>query len=144
MKIFAISCIILAVVLFGIIPYLPKAAAYTDLFFVNTLGLPFNSGAAFFMAVLLALCFWGLFETMKKGKVLANTILLCFTTITIGFSLFSIVIIRSNAKTPTNEYQPDNAFTLIRYLSREQYGSTPLIYGQYFDAHYEVETTKSE
>ena len=141
-KIFAISCIILAVVLFGIIPYLPKAAAYTDLFFVNTLGLPFNSGAAFFMAVLLALCFWGLFETMKKGKVLANTILLCFTTITIGFSLFSIVIIRSNAKTPTNEYQPDNAFTLIRYLSREQYGSTPLIYGQYFDAPYEVETTK--
>ena len=141
-KIFAISCIILAIVLFGIIPYLPKAAAYTDLFFVNTLGLPFNSGAAFFMVVLLALCFWGLFETMKRGKVLANTVLLCFTTITIGFSLFSIVIIRSNAKTPTNEYQPDNAFTLIRYLSREQYGSTPLIYGQYFDAPYEIETTK--
>ena len=75
-KIFAISCIILAVVLFGIIPYLPKAAAYTDLFFVNMLGLPFNSGAAFFMIVLLALCFWGLFETMKRGKALANTVLL--------------------------------------------------------------------
>ena len=141
-KIFALSCIILAVVLFGIIPYLPKAAAYTDLFFVNTLGLPFNSGAAFFMIVLIALCFWGLFETMKRGKALANTVLLCFTTIVIGFSLFSIVIIRSNAKTPTNEYQPDNAFTLIRYLSREQYGSTPLIYGQYFDAPYDIETTK--
>ena len=141
-KIFAISCIILAIVLFGIIPYLPKAAAYTDLFFVNMLGLPFNSGAAFFMIVLLALCFWGLFETMKRGKALANTVLLCFTTIVIGFSLFSIVIIRSNAKTPTNEYQPDNAFTLIRYLSREQYGSTPLIYGQYFDAPYDIETTK--
>ena len=141
-KIFAISCIILAVVLFGIIPYLPKAAAYFDLFFVNTLGLPFNSGAAFFMVVLLGLCFWGLFATMKKGKVLANTVLLCFTTIVIGFSLFSIVIIRSNAKTPTNEYQPDNAFTLIRYLSREQYGSTPIIYGQYFDAPYDIETTK--
>ena len=141
-KIFAISCIILAVVLFGIIPYLPKAAAYCDLFFVNVLGLPFNTGAAFFMVVLLGLCFWGLFVTMKKGKVLVNTVLLCFTTIVIGFSLFSIVIIRSNAKTPTNEYQPDNAFTLIRYLSREQYGSTPIVYGQYFDAPYEVETNK--
>lgn len=141
-KIFAISCIILAVVLFGIIPYLPKAAAYCDLFFVNVLGLPFNTGAAFFMFVLLGLCFWGLFATMKKGKVLVNTVLLCFTTIVIGFSLFSIVIIRSNAKTPTNEYQPDNAFTLIRYLSREQYGSTPIVYGQYFDAPYEVETNK--
>ena len=86
-KIFAISCIILAIVLFGIIPYLPKAAAYTDLFFVNMLGLPFNSGAAFFMIVLLALCFWGLFETMKRGKALVNTVLLCFTTIVIGFSL---------------------------------------------------------
>ena len=62
--------------------------------------------------------------------------------IVIGFSLFSIVIIRSSAKTPTNEYQPDNPFTLVRYLGREQYGSNPLIYGQYFDAPYEIEATK--
>ena len=141
-KIFLVSVVILAIVLFGIIPYLPKIAAQFDLFFVNTLGLPFNSGAAFFMLVLLGLCFWGLFKTMKKQQVFANTVLLCFTVIVIGFSLFSIVIIRSSAKTPTNEYQPDNPFTLVRYLSREQYGSTPLIYGQYFDAPYEVERTK--
>ena len=141
-KIFLVSVVILAIILFGIIPYLPKIAAQFDLFFVNTLGLPFNSGAAFFMLVLLGLCFWGLFKTMKKQQVFANTVLLCFTVIVIGFSLFSIVIIRSSAKTPTNEYQPDNPFTLVRYLSREQYGSTPLIYGQYFDAPYEVERTK--
>ena len=140
-KIFAISVVILAVILFGIIPYLPKIAAYFDLFFVNTLGLPFNSGAVFFMAALLGVCFWGLFRTMKQGKVFANTVLLCFTVIVIGFSLFSIVVIRSAAKTPTNEYQPDNPFTLVRYLGREQYGSNPLIYGQYFDAPYEVEAT---
>ncbi len=138
-KIFLLSCVILAVVLFIIIPYLPKVAAWFDLFFVNVLGLPFNSGAAFFLLALFALCFWGLFRTMKKEKVLANTILLCFTTIVIGFSIFSIVIIRSSAKTPTNEYQPDNPFTLIRYLGREQYGSNPLIYGQYFDAPYEID-----
>ena len=140
-KIFAISVVILAVILFGIIPYLPKIAAHFDLFFVNTLGLPFNSGAVFFMTVLLGACFWGLFRTMKQEKVFANTVLLCFTVIVIGFSLFSIVVIRSAAKTPTNEYQPDNPFTLVRYLGREQYGSNPLIYGQYFDAPYEIENT---
>ncbi len=140
LKIFLVSVVILAVILFGIIPYLPKLAAYVDLFFVNTLGLPFNSGAAFFMLALLALCFWGLFRTMKQEKVLANTVLLCFTMIVIGFSLFSIVVIRSSAKTPTNEYQPDNPFTLVRYLGREQYGSNPLIYGEYFDSPYELET----
>ena len=140
-KIFLVSVVILAVILFGIIPYLPKFAAYFDLFFVNTLGLPFNSGAAFFMAALLGVCFFGLFRTMKQQKVFANTVLLCFTMIVIGFSLFTIVIIRSSAKTPTNEYQPDNPFTLVRYLGREQYGSNPLGYGQYFDSPYEIETT---
>ena len=141
-KIFLVSVVILAVILFGIIPYLPKFAAYVDLFFVNTLGLPFNSGAAFFMVALLGLCFWGLFRTMKNQKVFANTVLLCFTMIVVGFSLFTIVVIRSSAKTPTNEYQPDNPFTLVRYLGREQYGSNPLVYGQYFDSPYDIEQTR--
>ncbi len=141
-KIMLVSVVILAFLVFFLIPYLPKVAAYFDLFFVNVLGLPYNSGAAFFMVALLTLCFWGLFVTLKKEKVFWNTALLCLTTIVVGFSLFSIVIIRSSVKTPTNEYQPDNAFTLVRYLSREQYGSTPLIYGQYFDAPYELEEGK--
>ena len=141
-KIFLISVVILAVILFLIIPWLPKLAAYVDLFFVNVLGLPYNTGAAFFMVVLLAACFWGLFRTMKQQKVFWNTALLCLTTIVIGFSIFSIDIIRSCAKTPTNEYQPDNAFTLVRYLSREQYGSTPIVYGQYFDAPYDLTNSK--
>lgn len=142
LKIFLVGVVILALVLFIIIPWIPKMAAYSDLFFVNVLGLPYNSGAAFFMVALLALCFWGLFVTLKKQKRFLNTALLCFTTILIGFSVFSIDIIRSCAKTPTNEYQPDNAFTLVRYLSREQYGSTPLLYGQYYDAPFELTTSK--
>ena len=141
-KILLISVVILAVILFVIVPWLPKAAAYADLAFVNGLGLPYNSGAAFFMVALLAVCFWGLFRSLKREKVVLNTVLLCFTTIIIGFSIFSICIIRSAAKTPTNEYQPDNAFTLVRYLSREQYGSNPILYGQYFDAPYELSTKR--
>lgn len=140
--IFLISVVILALILFVIIPYLPKLAAYFDLFFVNVLGCPYNVGAAFFMLLLLGLCFWGIWFTYKNQKVFVHTALLCLTTIVIGFSIFSICVIRSSVKTPTNEYQPDNPFTLVRYLGREQYGSSPLIYGQYFDAPYDVENTK--
>ena len=141
-KIMLIGVVILGILVFLYVPYLPKIAAYVDLFFVNVLGLPYNSGAAFFLAAFLALCFWGLFATERRGKVFLNTALLCVTVITIGFSVFSIDIIRSCAKTPTNEYQPDNAFTLVRYLSREQYGSTPLLYGQYYDAPYDLKSSR--
>lgn len=139
--IFMVGVVILGVLNFIVIPYLPKLAAYFDLFFVNTLGLPFNTGAVFFVAAAFTSCFVALFKTMKKGKVLANTVLLCLTSIMIGFSIFSICVIRSCAKTPTNEYQPDNPFTLVRYLSREQYGTAPLIYGQYFDCPADYEET---
>ncbi|MBQ6761754.1 MAG: DUF2723 domain-containing protein [Bacteroidales bacterium] len=140
--IFLIGVVIEALLVFLFIPYLPKLAAFFDRIFVNGFGLPYNSGSLFFMVALLVLCFWALFRTLKKDKVFWNTVMLCVTTLVIGFSLFSIVIIRSAAKTPTNEYQPDNAYTLVRYLSREQYGSTPLLYGQYFDAPYDLKTGK--
>ena len=140
--IFLIGVVIEFLLVFLFIPYLPKLAAFFDRIFVNGFGLPYNSGSLFFMVALLVLCFWALFYTLKKDKVFWNTVVLCVTTLVIGFSLFSIVIIRSSVKTPTNEYQPDNAYTLVRYLSREQYGSTPLLYGQYFDAPYDLKTGK--
>ncbi len=128
----AISGIILATILYGIIPYLPKMAAYVDLFFVNVLGLHYNVGAVLFVLAILALCFWGIYYTYRTNKVLLNTILLCVTVITIGYTTFAVVVIRSSANTPTNEYQPDNPFTLVRYIGREQYGSNPLFYGETF------------
>ena len=140
--VFLIGVVIEFLLVYLFIPYLPKLAAFFDRIFVNGFGLPYNSGAVFFMVALLVLCFWGLFTTLKREKVFLNTVLLCVTTLVIGFSLFSIVIIRSSVKTPTNEYQPDNPYTLVRYLSREQYGSTPLLYGQYFDAPYDLKTGK--
>jgi len=142
---FGVLCVsgaILAVILFGIIPFLPKFAAFFDRIFVNGFGLGFNSGAAFFMIALFALCFWGLRTLRKKEKVVMHTSLLCFTAIVIGYSLFAITIIRSSAGTPTNEYQPDNPYTLIRYLGREQYGKTPILYGQTFNSPYEVKETE--
>ncbi len=135
-----ISAVILAFILFGIIPYLPKIAALFDLLFVNVFGLPFNSGAAVFVSLLLAASFFIIWWSYKKGKVLINTIALSFTMIVIGYSAFAVILIRSSANTPTNENQPDNPFSLVRYLGREQYGSNPLIYGETYASTYDLIT----
>lgn len=138
----ALSGVILAVLLFGIIPYLPKLLAFVDRIFVNGLGAGFNTGAAIFMALIFAAGFWGMKVLRRKEKPLAHSILLCFTTFVIGYSLFAITMIRSCANTPTNEYQPDNPYTLVRYLGREQYGSAPILYGQVYTAPYDIKVKK--
>ena len=135
----ALSGAILAVILFLIIPYLPRMAAGIDRLFVNGFGARFDVGATIFMVLVLAACFFLLWFFRKNNKALAHTITLMVTTIIIGYSLFTITVIRSSAGTPTNEYQPDNPYTLIRYLGREQYGSNPILYGQTFNSPYEVE-----
>ena len=135
----AASGAILAVVLFGIIPWLPRLAAGMDRLFVNGFGAKFDIGATVFMVLFLAACFLLMRVFRKKGKALAHTVTLMVTTIVIGFSLFTVTIIRSSAGTPTNEYQPDNPYSLIRYLGREQYGDNPILYGQMFTSPYEIE-----
>lgn len=127
-----LSFVILGFILWFIIPFLPKFASWFDLLFVNVFHLPFNSGALVFMILLLVLCFLGIYLTRKSSKAVWNTILLCFTMIVIGYSTFSIVVIRASNNTPTNEGQPDNPYALIKYISREQYGSVPLVYGETF------------
>ena len=137
-----LSAVILAFILFGIIPYLPKITAFFDRIFVNGFHAKFNVGASFFMILLLAACFWGMSILRRKEKPLFHTALLCFTVIVIGYSVFAITVIRSCANTPTNEYQPDNPYTLVRYLGREQYGSAPLLYGEAYTSPYEVKVKK--
>ncbi len=134
-KSFLILClggVLVAVVLYGIVPLLPKLLAVVDRFFVNTLGCPFNIGTTVMMLVIFVACFLLLARFRKQNKVLAHTIVLGLTTIIIGYSTFAIVLIRASAGTPTNEYNPRNPYTLIRYLSREQFGSAPIIYGQQY------------
>ena len=135
----AVSGIVLAVILFGIIPYLPRLSALVDRIFVNGFGARFDVGAAVFMLVFFAACFFLMRLFRRKGKAMAHTATLMVTSIIIGYSLFSVTIIRSSAGTPMNEYQPDNPYSLIRYLGREQYGSNPIIYGQMFTSPYEIE-----
>jgi len=131
-KAFFVSCFILLVINWGIIPYIPALSAWVDRIFVNGFSLPKNSGAAFFVLLLIAGCFFGAYRSYKTGKALWNNVFLCTMAIIIGYSIFAVVVIRSSVNTPTNEYQPDNPYTLVRYLNREQYGSAPLLYGQTF------------
>ena len=128
----AISCVVLGVILYGIIPGLVKIAGCFDLFFVNSLGLGLNSGAIFWMLLLIAGLVAGLIVTFRKGKVLANTILAAVSVIILGYSSFAMVVIRSAADPTMDQNSPDNVFALIDYLNREQYGDRPLFYGQTF------------
>lgn len=128
------SIILLGVVMFGIIQGTFIVASWFELLFVNSFGLPFYSGGIFFILALVGSLVWGIWYTSRKSKVLANTILLCLTVLLLGYSSYAMSIIRANAGTPLNENNPSNFFNLISYLSREQYGDNPLIYGPYYNA----------
>jgi len=125
---------ILASMMYIIIPQTVNLAGKTELFFVNSLGLPFNSGTIFYFLLLIGLLVYGIYHTRKKGKVVYNTILLALTFILIGYSSFMMLVIRANADTPINENDPKDAVSLLSYLNREQYGTWPLLYGQYYNA----------
>jgi tetratricopeptide (TPR) repeat protein len=125
---------ILAVVMYAIIPWIVKLAGLFELFFVNSLGMPFNSGTIIYFAVLIGMITGGLIFTRKKGKSILNTILLGFTFIVIGYTSFLLLVIRSNANTPLDENNPENAMYLLSYLNREQYGDWPLLKGPYYNA----------
>lgn len=128
-----VSVLILGIVQFGIIPGTYKLASIFELFMVNTLGMPFHSGLVFYFILLAGLVAYGLYYTQQKGKVLWNTVLLCFSVIIIGYSTYSVILIRSAANPPMDENNPENVFSLLSYLNREQYGSAPFLTGQFYN-----------
>jgi hypothetical protein len=117
-----------------IIPGLPTLAGNFELFFVNSLGLPFGSGALFFGVGLLSALIWGIYYAQKNQKPILNTFLLATAFILIGYSSYTMIVIRSNFNPPINQDDPSDVMSFVRYLKREQYGSRPLVYGQYFTA----------
>lgn len=117
-----------------IIPGLPTIAGNFELFFVNSMGLPFGSGAAFFTLLIIGGLVWGIRKTQQKAKPILNTLLLSSAFILIGYASYAIIVIRSNYDTPINENDPSDVMSFVSYLKREQYGSRPLLYGQYFTA----------
>jgi hypothetical protein len=131
---FLVSIVILGTVQFGIREFTIKLAAYADLFFVNTLGMGFGTGAVFFFLVLIALLIGGIVYSIRANKPALNLAFLCVTFIYFGYSSFVYIPIRATANTNLDNSHPDNAFTLNGYLNRIQYGETPLLSGPYFDS----------
>ena len=131
---FSLSVIILAFIMYVIVPYTVVVATWFELLFVNGLGMPFNSGVLFYVVLLVASLVFGVYYTRKKGKVLSNTIIVATMAIFIGYSSYSMIILRSLADPPLNENKPNNVFSLLSYLNREQYGDRPLFYGQSYNA----------
>ncbi|MFZ4741757.1 MAG: DUF2723 domain-containing protein [Bacteroidales bacterium] len=131
---FLIAFVMLATILWGIVPYIVDLAGKFELLFINGIGLPFNSGTIIYFVLLLAGIIIGIRYTTRKKKVVLNTIFVALVFILVGYSSFFILVIRANANTPINENNPKDAIGLLSYLNREQYGENPLAYGQYFTA----------
>jgi len=176
-----LSFAIVAVLLFGIIQGLVKVAGWSELLFVNSFGLPYNSGLVFYVVVLFGTLIWGIWESMREkisknrlniafllgiallgipffgsnpvvgivltaiiaaflftwkkvNAVILNTIMSGLLVITIGYSSYALILIRSAANTPMDQNSPEDIFTLKTYLSREQYGETPLLYGNTYSS----------
>ena len=169
--------IILAFIQYGIVQYTIKFAAYSDLFFVNTLGLDFGTGVLFFSFLLIMSLVSGILYTINGSKTHLLTSVTCFVAlmtigggisglivaaiilagleyilkirekrrvlnlalisivfIIFGYGSFAMIVIRAKADPTLNNSDPENAFSLLSYVNREQYGDRPLLYGQIFDS----------
>lgn len=112
-----------------LLPLTMEAFADTEVFMVNNIGLPFNSGTLFVALLLIAFFYFGLKFTKQKGLVFYNTIILCILFIFIGFSTWMMLPVRANANPVINENKPSDAAEVLAYYNREQYGVNPLFYG---------------
>ena len=107
-----------------------------EVFFVNDLGLPFNSGTIFTAVLLVSIFYYSLSYTSKKKLYWLNTTILCLTFVFVGFSSWLMLPIRSNANTVINENAPTDARSLLAYYNLEQYPDTYLFYGPMFSDIY--------
>ncbi|MBQ5462007.1 MAG: DUF2723 domain-containing protein, partial [Bacteroidaceae bacterium] len=184
LTVLGVSVVIVAAVLYGIVPGIVKVGGWFELLFVNTLGMSFNTGLYIYLVLMAACLIWALYETTKATSkprmnasfllsvvllgipfyghgftsaligivVLAiiavamalykkhvtprllNTALLCMALITVGYSSYAVIVIRSYANPPMDQNSPEDVFTLGEYLGREQYGDRPLFYGQTYNS----------
>jgi hypothetical protein len=188
-----ISLVILGVIQALIIPGVVKLAGAYEVFFTNTIGAPFQTGALYFALLTFAFIAFNLMHSkspdrkkamillgviiaaaiplllsaslsgtakfvvvalfglvgffiyrLKSPSVILNTSILSLMVILIGYSTFTMIVIRSSANPPMDENNPENVFTLLSYLNREQYGDRPLLYGPYYSAPLDMDNPKSD
>lgn len=118
--------LLVAVILFGLIPGVVKLGGWFELLFTNVLGCPYNTGLICYILLLTGTIVIAYYKVKRRTVRLS---LACLLMMLIGYSSYGVIIIRANAQTPMCENAPDNIFSLGSYLNREQYGKTPLFYG---------------
>ena len=113
--------------------YVLKLFGWSEVFFINSIGLPFNSGTIIMGLVFISAFYFGLRYTRKNQFFMGNTIVLCVMFLILGFSSWLMLPIRANADTVVNENDPSDARSLLAYYNREQYpGVESPFYGAYY------------
>ncbi len=131
---FLLGCIITGVVQKAVIQWSIQGAGNMDILFVNSFGLPFFSGFGFFFLLIAVLVFFGLRIANKNNWNFLKLGLWCFSFMLLGYSTYFTTLLRSNADTSLDMFNVDNPVNLVGYVSREQYGDWPVLYGQDFTA----------
>jgi len=131
-----VSVVVLMFVFKFLFPFTLKFFSVSELFFINSIGMPYNSGSIIAAIILIALFYVGLNFTRKKNKFFMNTLILSVLFIMIGFSSWMMLPIRANANTTINENNPSSARELLAYYEREQYGDANVFYDTYYSNSY--------
>ncbi len=131
---FLLGCILLLSVLYVLIPAAMWSLSVSETVFVNGLHLPINSGLIFAVFVFGTASAFGIYFFQKKGKTKLAFAVFSVALILSGFSVYAVNLIRSQAAPPVNFGEPDNVYSLIDYLNREQYPKRPLFYGQNYNS----------
>lgn len=131
-KAIALSLLIIAFLMYGIISGVVSLATKFELLIVNGLGMKFNSGALIYFILLFGGIAFGIRMTYKNGRTILNSVLTGLIVILIGYSSYAMIFVRSLANPPMDMNNPENVFNLLSYLNREQYGENPFVFGHYF------------
>jgi len=133
-KTLLLAVILLWLMVFVLMPGVPKVAGWFELLFVNILRLPYNSGLMFYILILFGALAFGINYSLKQKRVVLNYILTSLTVIMIGYSSYAMIMIRSSARPPMNQNNPSDVFSLSYYINMVQYGSSPKFFGNYYSA----------
>ncbi|MFN5087665.1 MAG: DUF2723 domain-containing protein, partial [Bacteroidota bacterium] len=130
----AVSVFVLALVFAVIIPVILRLFGFFEITAVNSIGLPKNSGSVLMVLALVAGVYFGIRWAVKNNRPLVEQGILAVVMLLVGYSSFVVLAIRSNANTPIDENNPEDAMSLLAYYNREQYGDWPVLYGQSFNS----------
>ena len=137
-----VSVLVLMFIFKFLFPMTLKYFSVMELFFINTIGLPFNSGSIIAVLLLITSFYYGLKFTRKENYYTANMLILMIMFIMIGFSSWLMLPIRANANTTINENNPSSARELLAYYNREQYGDANVFYDDFYTISYQREYDK--